>query len=78
MELGDRTFVVDKEAYGELIKELSQILGKPYMQTFKCFQKFEPHEIESMLSDSQKWAQNGFKSRSMAIWTYRKINRDNT
>lgn len=67
-----RTFVVADDAYGQTIKELSQIIGRPYMVTFKAFEKLEPHQVAQVLEDSLKWNTNGFKSRSMAVWTYRK------
>lgn len=74
----NKTFTVDDQAYADMIKELSQIIGRSYIATFKAFEKLEPHQVSNILVDSEKWHSNGFKSRSMAVWTYRKKTVDNS
>ena len=63
---------VDDTAYGELIKELSKVLGKSFFATFKAFEALEPHQVASILVDSEKWQDRKFKSRAMMIWWLRK------
>ena len=70
--LFNKQFTIGKEAYRELIKELSEVIERPYMATFKAFERLEPQQVASILEDSKKWGEQGFKSRSMAVWTMRK------
>lgn len=68
----NKTFTVDNTAYADTIKELSQIIGRSDIVTFKAFEKLQPEQVAGILEDSKRWSNNGFQSQAMAVWCARK------
>jgi hypothetical protein len=61
------------ELYAEYIKKTSELIGKPYMVTFKLVEKWEPMVMANLYDECvTKWRNRGYKSPSMMWWTERK------